>query len=600
MALSQDPLQRFFECEFRLHPVTATFSGIHGYDHLLPDWSPEGLGNAIDEMTSVRTGLSTAPQEAPASAGEIRAPTTCTDRLDVRLADGHLEIQIAEMGSRHFQWSNPALYTGEAVFGVIALLTRSEAHFGVRLEALTTRLLAIPMFLLRGRQTLNGAAIPAAWASRALRECEGAIILLSTGLDAWLAQESTRAVTAGADDGFNRSGVSPAAAWVVDGGGIPGAQAVRNAARDAMAAFSGFAAWLVRESTEASAGRYGCGPDLFDLMLRSGHFCRTTRAALLVAARCEFEEQASRFAEAARRGAAGGWPEIQQRLAADHPDAESFLQAHADGWQSCRETSVAAELVTWPDDAPLRFEPMPTWIREAAPHLYYLLYRSPPPFDPPAVHRCTIPPIDSAMPVEARDQRLRVSNASVIKLNHVVHHAALGHHVQNWYAGRAASRVGRYAATDGASRIAMLCGGTLAEGWACYASDLMAETGFLTPLELVAQEHSRLRQLARAVVDIELHQGTMSFEAAVEFYTGQVGMAESAARAEACKNSMFPGGAIMYWLGTSGIHQLRSDLRRARGPRYAPRWFHDRLLSYGAIPVPLIAESMARDETTSP
>jgi uncharacterized protein (DUF885 family) len=243
--------------------------------------------------------------------------------------------------------------------------------------------------------------------------------------------------------------------------------------------------------------------------------------------------------------------------------------------------------------------PLPAWIREAAPHLYYLLYRSPAPFDPPAVDQCAIPAIDSAMPAEARDQRLRAANASVIKLNHVVHHAALGHHVQNWYAARAASRVGRYAATDGASRIAMLCGGTMAEGWACYATDLMAETGFLTPLELVAEEHSRLRQLARAIVDIELHQGTMSFDAAVAFYAGQVGMAEGAARAEACKNAMFPGGAIMYWLGTSGIHGLRSEMQRALGPRFSPRRFHDRLLSYGAIPVPLVAELMTRDEPAS-
>jgi hypothetical protein len=579
VALSQDPLQRFFESEFRLHPVTATFSGIHGHDHLLPDWSPEGLDNAIGEMTSLRSGLSKAQAPAPASAREVFEATHYPDQVDVRLADGHLDIQIAEMRSPHFQRSNPALYTGEAVFGAIALLTRSVAPFEVRLEAVTARLRAIPPFLRLGRRTLQAAAIPAAWTSRALRECEGAAILLSSGLDAWLAHESTAADSVGPEEGYD--------------------QAARQAARDATAAFDEFATWLVRESTEASPSRYGCGPDLFDLMLGSGHCCRATRADLLDAARHQFEEQAAHFTEAARREAAGGWPEIQQRLAADHPDAGSFLRAHAEVWQACRDTSVAANLVTWPDAAPVRFVPLPAWIREAAPHLYYLLYRSPPPFDLPAVHRCTIPAIDSAMPAEARDQRLRVSNASVIKLNHVVHHGSLGHHVQNWYAARAASRVGRYAATDGASRIAMLCGGTMAEGWACYATDLMAETGFLTRLELVAEEHSRLRQLARAIVDIELHQGTMSFEAAVAFYAGQVGMAEGAARAEVCKNSMFPGGAIMYWLGTSGIHGLRADLRRAIGPRFSPRRFHDRLLSYGAIPVPLVAELMARDELAS-
>src|SRR5947207_8706216 len=104
------------------------------------------------------------------------------------------------------------------------------------------------------------------------------------------------------------------------------------------------------------------------------------------------------------------------------------------------------------------------------------------------------------MPPAEQARRLRATNDSVIKLNHVVHHGAIGHHVQNWYAFRAASRIGQVAAADCASRIALFCGGTMAEGWACYATDLMDEFGFLTPLEQYSQFHSRLRMAARALV----------------------------------------------------------------------------------------------------
>ena len=38
---------------------------------------------------------------------------------------------------------------------------------------------------------------------------------------------------------------------------------------------------------------------------------------------------------------------------------------------------------------------------------------------------------------------------------------------------------------DTASRIAMVCAGTMAEGWACYATDLVAEAGGLTKTELL-------------------------------------------------------------------------------------------------------------------
>ena len=57
----------------------------------------------------------------------------------------------------------------------------------------------------------------------------------------------------------------------------------------------------------------------------------------------------------------------------------------------------------------------------------------------------------------------------------------------------------------------------------------------------------------------------------------------------AFKNSMFPGTAVMYWLGTDGLHRLRRARERAEGAAFSLRRFHDRLLSFGAIPVPLIA-----------
>src|SRR5258706_12740066 len=165
--------------------------------------------------------------------------------------------------------------------------------------------------------------------------------------------------------------------------------------------------------------------------------------------------------------------------------------------------------------------------------MYYLNYRSPAPFDRFGVH-------DYVVAAHA--------STSVITLNHVVHHGAIGHHVQNYYAYHGSSEIGRVAAVDCASRIGMFLGGTMAEGWACYATDLMDEAGFLTPDESVAQQHTRARLLARAVVDIGLHERTLTFDAGVALFRDRIGMTPEAARAEVCKTSMFPGTGIMYWL----------------------------------------------------
>jgi len=50
-------LGAFLESYYRLRPVNATFTGIHDHDHRLPDWSPDGLASAVDEMRALRASL---------------------------------------------------------------------------------------------------------------------------------------------------------------------------------------------------------------------------------------------------------------------------------------------------------------------------------------------------------------------------------------------------------------------------------------------------------------------------------------------------------------------------------------------------------------
>jgi len=137
----------------------------------------------------------------------------------------------------------------------------------------------------------------------------------------------------------------------------------------------------------------------------------------------------------------------------------------------------------------------------------------------------------------------------------------------------------------------------MAEGWACYATDLMAEAGALTPLEEYAEGKARTRMCARAIVDVQLHRGRMTLEEAIRFYETRAGMGKGAAMTEAVKNSMFPGAAVIYLLGRDAIHELRRDLSTLaarRNRQFRLRDFHDEFLSHGSIPVALIAEEMRR------
>jgi uncharacterized protein (DUF885 family) len=121
----------------------------------------------------------------------------------------------------------------------------------------------------------------------------------------------------------------------------------------------------------------------------------------------------------------------------------------------------------------------------------------------------------------------------------------------------------------------------------------MESLGFLTPDERIAEQHMRVRLMARAVVDLELHTGRLSFDEAVRFHVDNAQLTPGAAHAEVTKCSMFPGTAMMYWLGLRDLWRIRSAEEATRGAAFSARAFHDELLDFGSIPVPLASRLMA-------
>ena len=345
----------------------------------------------------------------------------------------------------------------------------------------------------------------------------------------------------------------------------------------------------LRSCRGGAAQGYACGPEAFDLLLREGHFLAIDAREIARYAEDQLAESEAALEAGARDLGASTWPEALASLSDRHPTAEGYYARYGRLWADCRRLAEERGLLTWPD-CPIRYVPRPRWARLAAPYLYFLPYHSPAPLDDPQELEYFVTPIDPDLPPDEQERLLRATHDGVIKLNHVIHHGAIGHHVQNWHAARAPSRIGRIAAVDCASRIALFCGGTMAEGWACYATELMGEVGFLTPLERLSLRHGRLRMAARALVDVRLHHGDWTLDDATVFYQARVGMPEAAARAEAVKNSMFPATALMYLMGTDAIHRLRQDL--ARRPGFELSAFHDRLLSCGSIPVSLAAAAL--------
>jgi hypothetical protein len=545
-------LDRFLAQYFERHPVNATFTGLHTHDHRLPDWSRDARDTDVAELAELHDALFSAfpPKDDAALANDI-------DAVDAELARANIDVRILETQSRFFHDRNPALWTGEAIFSVVSLLLRPTQPIETCTASIRARLRAIPAFL-GAMPTALTEPVPAIWIDRATREARVFAAFLRGQLRLWCTEH----------------GVTEAER-----------QSLNEAAADAAQAFDVVANWLYLLPRDVDTG-YAIGREAYDILLQRGHFCAQSSSALLQRVLGEMPAAQARF-HALATDVAGSPEALGAALANDRPAEADYLATFTSQFEACRALALKHDQVAWPD-WPLRYVPIPVWARDIAPQLYFLFYRSPAPYEPRPEHRYLVTPVDDTIAPDERERRLKAWNHSTITLNHVVHHGALGHHVQNGHATHMSpSRIGKIAAVDCASRIGMFLGGSMAEGWACYATELADELGFLTPLERAAEQQSRVRMLARAIVDIRLHTGEFTFAEAVAFYVNEVGMPEAVAVGEATKNSIFPCTAVMYWLGTQGILDLR-DAMRARAD-YSPRHFHDALLSRGSIPVALAA-----------
>ncbi len=548
-------LDDFFAHYYARRPVNATFIGVHDHDHALPDLSPDGLTETVHQMRGLRARLAALPAEG------LDEPR----RHDRRLADAFLELQLLEAELPQAPRSNPTVATGEGVFSVLALFLRDAEPLADRVAAATARMERLPAFLAAARATTHQA--PPAWTERASREAQAGAAYFARGVPRLAADR-----------------------------GIDDARFLA-AAETASATFAEHAAWLERDLLARPTDAVACGRDAFDRFLGRGHCLAADQdAAWVEASGWDAFERARDDLERAARAIdpTSTWPELLATLPDQHPSAEEYPGAFAATWEAARRAALDHDLVTWPD-FPIRYVSVPPSDREAAADLYYLPYRCPPLFGRPEVHRYLIAPLEPAVTEAERERVLRANHDAAITLNHVVHHGGLGHHVQNWHAPRAASRLGQMAGVDCAARIACFSAGTLVEGWACYATDLMDEIGFLSPLTSLAERQSRLRMAARAIVDVRLHSGGFTLDEAASFYEREAGMPAAAAHAEATKNSLFPGAAMMYLVGTQAIHDLRRRLAAREGSAFSLRAFHDRFLGYGAIPVSLIAAAMLGD-----
>jgi uncharacterized protein (DUF885 family) len=107
----------------------------------------------------------------------------------------------------------------------------------------------------------------------------------------------------------------------------------------------------------------------------------------------------------------------------------------------------------------------------------------------------------------------------------------------------------------------------------------------------VGQLLNALLRNVRFLSAIGLHTGGMTVAQSERMFREQAFQDPGNARQQAARGAFDPA-YLNYTLGKLMIRKLRDDWTASRGGRKAWKEFHDRLLSYGGPPLPLVRQDM--------
>lgn len=157
-----------------------------------------------------------------------------------------------------------------------------------------------------------------------------------------------------------------------------------------------------------------------------------------------------------------------------------------------------------------------------------------------------------------------------------------GLHLQMLHAGLQRSEIRRHLASS-----------LLREAWGFYALEMLDEAGYWTdPADrLLVRAHVLLRVLL-ARVDIGIHTRQMSIREAVESLTARLPFEPGHALAAVRGIALEPTAAIGGVIGRRELLKLREARAGMEQPFFSLKPFHDEVLSYGGLPIPLISWGM--------
>jgi len=131
--------------------------------------------------------------------------------------------------------------------------------------------------------------------------------------------------------------------------------------------------------------------------------------------------------------------------------------------------------------------------------------------------------------------------------------------------------------------------GAFGEGWALYAERLAEEVGrYRDPASYYGHLQDEMLRAIRLVVDTGLHEKRWTRAQVVQFFRDHSSIDDVEVQAETDRYIAWPGQALAYKVGEIQIRDLRERARKALGPGFDVRQFHDEVLGAGSLPLDVL------------
>ena len=522
----------YIESSFAAHPAFAVVQGRHEYDGILPDWSAKGIEREIARLRVARDDALTFRDEALGPRGRQQREYLlwAIDRALFWLDKAEWPFVNPAF---YFDWMSDSLDPG-------AYITLDYAPLEERMQAYTRYAGNIPRAAAQIRANLR---MPMARTR------------LRYGIDSF----------GGLADYFANDVPSVFAA--VDN--EPLQRAFRENNEAAAAAMRELADWL-QAQLETATEEYALGPELFSEMLFATERVDITLADLLALGRADMQRNQLALGEACAEFAPGKSVRSCFARMANRKPPGGPVEAAREQLEETHAFLLEQDLVTIPGDERALVAEAPPYARS---NFAYISIPGPYEENQPSVYY--IAPPNPAWPEEVR-QAYVPGEADLLFTS--VHEVWPGHFLNFLHANRAEWIFGRVFVTY-----------AFGEGWAHYTEEMMLEAGLrgASAETRIGQLSNALLRNARFLSAIGLHTGGMTVDESVRLFIEEAYQDEGTAMQQAARGTYDPG-YLKYTLGKLMIRDLRGDWTRERAGRDSWKEFHDRFLSFGGPPIPLV------------